>query len=80
MGDARNHLHGVGVDGKDGHTRITKGPDFTLSGGSKETHERMQEVAIRTAESLKKQGTTIGTASARQMMDAVREAEDKTGE
>ena len=34
-------LLGLGMDGKDGHVRITSGPEFHLVGGSKETHELM---------------------------------------
>jgi hypothetical protein len=80
MSERRNHLHGIGMPPRDGHTRITRGRDFTLSGGDHETHEHMQEVAIRTSEALKKKGTTLGEACPRQMMDAIREAEEKTGE
>ena len=31
-------LLGLGLDGKDGHTRITTGENFKLVGGSEETH------------------------------------------
>ena len=40
-------LLGMGLDNKDGHVRATKGENFRLYGGSKETHERMQEKAIK---------------------------------
>ncbi len=47
-------LLGVGLDNKDGHTRITKGDNFRLLGGSKDTHEQMQETAIKFNEELSK--------------------------
>lgn len=55
----RAHLLGVGLDNKDGHKRITQGEDFSLVGGSAETHERMTETAIKTFEELKTRGKTI---------------------
>lgn len=36
-------LLGLGFDGKDGHKRITKGKNFYVLGGSKDTHEYMRE-------------------------------------
>lgn len=44
----------MGLDCKDGHVRITKGKNFRLFGGSKETHEVMQEKAIKFNEQLDK--------------------------
>jgi hypothetical protein len=73
------HLTGVGFD-HDGHTRITNGKDFTLRGGSQETHERMQEVAIRVSEEMKKQGTTIADAHPEKVRDAIMRAEERTGD
>jgi hypothetical protein len=43
---------GLGLDGTDGHTRITAGKNFKLVGGSKDTHEAMQEIAIKVNEEL----------------------------
>lgn len=47
------HLLGLGLDNEDGHKRITQGEDFSLVGGSAETHERMTETAVKTFEELK---------------------------
>ena len=44
----------MGFDSKDGHLRITKGENFRLFGGSEETHEMMQEKAIKFNEQLDK--------------------------
>lgn len=50
----RKILLGLGFDSKDGHLRITKGENFRLFGGSEETHEMMQEKAIKFNEQLDK--------------------------
>ena len=47
-------LLGVGFDGDDGHTRITKGENFYVFGGSKRTHETMQEKTAKFNEQLKR--------------------------
>jgi hypothetical protein len=47
-------LLGLGLDNEDGHVRYTKGPNFHLFGGSEETHEEMQDKAVRFNEELKK--------------------------
>ena len=47
-------LLGLGFDSKDGHLRITKGENFRLFGGSEETHEMMQEKAVKFNEQLDK--------------------------
>jgi hypothetical protein len=56
-------LLGVGLDGKDGHTRVTRGENFQLVGGSEETHGVMQEKAIKLNEHLKRRGKTLDTVS-----------------
>jgi hypothetical protein len=50
---------GVGLDGTDGHTRITRTEEMVLVGGSMETHERMQDVAIRFGEALERRGKKL---------------------
>ena len=52
-------LLGVGLDNKDGHTRVTSGDNFRLVGGSEETHGVMQEKAIKLNEHLKRRGKTL---------------------
>lgn len=56
-------LLGLGFDCKDGHIRITKGKNFRLYGGSKETHEFMQEKAIKFNEQLVKKGKKLDEIS-----------------
>ncbi len=55
----RKLLLGLGFDSKDGHLRITKGENFRLFGGSEETHEIMQEKAIKFNEQLDKRHKNI---------------------
>ena len=55
----RKILLGLGFDAKDGHVRITKGDNFRLFGGSKTTHEMMQEKAIKFNEQLEKRSKTL---------------------
>ena len=51
-------LLGVGLD-SDGHKRVTRGPNFALVGGSKETHDQMTEKAIKINEKLKARGKQL---------------------
>ena len=62
-------LLGLGLDGQDGHTRVTKGPNFQLVGGSKDTHEVMQETAIKLNEELKKRGRHLEEVSPKEFTD-----------
>ncbi|MFA5142956.1 MAG: hypothetical protein WC522_02145 [Candidatus Omnitrophota bacterium] len=55
----RKILLGLGFDSRDGHLRITKGENFRLYGGSEETHEMMQEKAIKFNEHLDKRRKKI---------------------
>lgn len=52
-------LLGLGFDCEDGHIRVTKGKNFRLYGGSEETHEVMQEKAIKFNEHLTKRSKTL---------------------
>ena len=69
-------LRGVGLDNQDGHTRITKGTDFVLVGGSAETHERMQDFTIRLTEKLAKKGKRIADAHVQELRDLAEELRD----
>ena len=70
---------GVGLDGGDGHKRITRTEETVLLGGSAETHERMQETAIKFGEELGKRGKTLGETTVREAADLLREAMERTG-
>ena len=55
----RRMLLGLGLDGKDGEKRITMGKNFRLYGGTKDTHEVMQEKAVKLNEHLGRRGKTL---------------------
>ncbi len=65
----RKILVGLGLDSKDGHVRITKGKNFRLYGGSQETHELMQEKAVKFDEHLNKKGKTMDSLSREEFYD-----------
>jgi hypothetical protein len=67
---------GVGLDNKDGHQRLTRSEDFLLVGGSAETHERMQDTAIRFGEALRKRGKTLRETSTEEALDLLRQSLD----
>jgi hypothetical protein len=50
---------GFGLDCSDGHTRITRGDDFLLVGGSEETHDEMRAKLFRFNQELERRGKTI---------------------
>ncbi len=52
-------LLGVGLDGDDGHKRVTKGRAFLPLGGSSDTHAEMTERAIKLDEELKRRGLRL---------------------
>ena len=66
------HLLGLGLDGRDGHKRLTRGEGFTLAGGSEETHERMTEAVVRTGEDLARKGRSLRDADPREVADLLR--------
>lgn len=70
---------GVGLDGNDGHTRLTRTEEMVIMGGSSETHERMQETAIRFAEELDKRGQRLEDTPAREAVDLLRVAIERVG-
>jgi hypothetical protein len=70
---------GVGLDSGDGHTRVTRTEEMLLVGGSAETHERMQETAIRFGEELEKRGKLLRETPLREAIQMLREAIEKVG-
>lgn len=68
---------GVGLDSKDGHKRVTQADHFVLLGGSAETHEHMQDVAIYFNESLEKRGKRLQETEPDEALDLLRDALDR---
>ena len=62
-------LLGLGLDNDDGHTRVTRGENFHLVGGSKETHGTMQEKAIKFNEKLRERGRRLEDISKEEFRD-----------
>lgn len=67
----RAHLLGVGLDNEDGHKRITKAEQFSIVGGSKETHDRMTETVVKTFEDIKKAGKTLETVETQRLAELI---------
>lgn len=63
---------GLGLDNDDGHTRLTRGDNFVLYGGSYETHARMQETAIKVNEELDRRGKSLDKASPKELAEVFR--------
>ena len=72
--ESHQGLLGVGLDGTDGHKRVTQGDDFVLMGGSEETHGRMQELVIRMNEKLKRKGKSFRDLSEREFEDLAQDS------
>jgi len=66
-------LLGLGLDNNDGQTRITRGNNFLLLGGSQETHGIMQETAVKVNEQLEKRGKRLENVSVGELRDICRD-------
>ncbi|HEX3659318.1 MAG TPA: hypothetical protein VHV55_26245 [Pirellulales bacterium] len=66
-------LLGLGLDGDDGHTRLTRGKNFVLYGGSEETHGQMQETAVKLNEQLDRLGKRLEDVPPRDLSQMLRE-------
>ena len=79
---AKRMLLGLGLDGApdgtdgEGVRRVTRARDALLVGGSKETHERMQETTIRFNEELDRRGIRLSDV---RCADELREIAEKAG-
>ncbi len=72
-------LLGVGLDNQDGETRLTRGKNFTLVGGSDETHHLMQETAIKVNERLDRKGKTLEEVAPAELKEMILDISDKIG-
>lgn len=62
-------LLGLAFDATDGHTRLTRGKNFLLCGGSEQTHAVMQETAVKINENLDRRGRRLDDVSIRELRD-----------
>lgn len=70
------HLFGIGLDNDDGHKRITQAEQFSVLGGSQETHERLTVTLIKTFESLKQKGKRLEQTEPNELTDIIRKASE----
>jgi hypothetical protein len=62
-------LLGLAFDAEDGQTRLTRGKNFVLCGGSDETHSVMQETAAKINEHLDRRGQQLADMSLGELRD-----------
>lgn len=67
----RAHLLGLGLDHHDGHKRITAAEQFTIVGGSEETHGRMTETVVKTFEVLKRRRKSLHTVEPQELTEII---------
>ena len=67
---------GLAFDNEDGHTRLTRGKNFVLLGGSQDTHAVMQETAIKVNERLDKAGKRLEDVPVRELRKVFREVSE----
>jgi hypothetical protein len=72
-------LLGLAFDNDDGQTRLTRGDNFVLLGGSQDTHAVMQETAIKVNEKLDQSGKRLEDVSVEQLRDIIVEIHDSIG-
>jgi len=65
------HLLGLGLDNSDGHKRLTSAEQFTIVGGSDETHTRMTETVIKTFEELKSRGKPLQAVEPQELAEII---------
>jgi hypothetical protein len=70
-------LVGIGFDNNDDMKRITRSDEFLIVGGSEETHEKMQDVAIRFSESLGDNGKRLEEASIEEVVEYLQKAMER---
>ena len=68
-------LLGIGLDGTDGHKRMTKGKQFLIVGGSEETHGLMTEKVIRIDTKLRRKGKSFGDLEPKEFIETYLEEE-----
>ena len=72
-------LLGLAFDNDDGHTRLTRGENFVLLGGSQETHTVMQETAVKINERLDKRGKRLEDVSVGELRKICHDVTDSLG-
>jgi hypothetical protein len=69
----RAGILGLAFDAEDGQTRISKGDNFLLYGGSQDTHSVMQETVLKINEHLDDRGQRLEDVSRKELRDILRD-------
>jgi hypothetical protein len=67
---------GVGLDNTDGDQRLTRSEHFFLVGGSADTHENMQDTAIKFTDALRRRGKKLRETSLEEIIELFHEAQE----
>jgi len=70
---------GLAFDHDDGHTRLTRGENFVLMGGSQDTHAVMQETAVKVNERLDRSGRRLEEVPVGELRKIFREVTESIG-
>ncbi len=68
-------LLGLAFDAADGHSRITRGPNFFLAGGSEETHGLMRETILKVNEQLEARGLALSDVSVDELRELLNDVQ-----
>jgi hypothetical protein len=71
---------GLAFDNDDGHTRLTRGKNFLLVGGSRQTHAVLQETAVKINECIDRRGKRLEDVSFGEFRDICHEVVEKVGD
>jgi hypothetical protein len=72
-------LLGLAFDNSDGQTRVTRGENFLLWGGSIDSHSFMRETAVKINECLDRRGKRLEDVSLPELRDICRDITDSVG-
>jgi hypothetical protein len=75
----RAGMLGLAFDAEDGQTRITKGDNFLLYGGSQDTHAVMQETVVKINEHLDDRGQRLENVSRKELRDILHHVWQEVG-
>ena len=75
----KTYARSLALDNEDGHTRLTRGKNYVLCGGSQDTHAVMQETAVKVNEHLDRRGKRLEDVSIDELRDICHDARDSAG-
>ena len=70
-------LLGLGFDARPDEKRVTRGKNFLLMGGSRETHGRMVDAALAFNDLVDKRGKRIEEVNARELNEIAEELRER---